>query len=51
MPRSISASMATSAGSGIFFLPATSFTAERKHADQPAANSCSGFGRCSARSP
>jgi hypothetical protein len=29
----------------------TSFTAERKHADQPAANSCSGFGRCSARSP
>lgn len=39
VPRSISASMATSAGSATFFLPATSLIAERKHADQPAANS------------
>jgi hypothetical protein len=32
--------MATSAGSEILFLPATSFIAERKHVDQPAANNC-----------
>jgi hypothetical protein len=43
VPRSTSASIATSAGSGIFFLPATSLIAERKHVDQPAANSCSGL--------
>src|SRR6266403_793298 len=43
VPRSTSASMATSAGSETFFLPATSLIAERKHADQPAANSCSGL--------
>src|SRR5437899_3793934 len=43
VPRSTSASIATSAGSETFFLPATSLIAERKHADQPAANSCSGL--------
>src|SRR5438128_8232940 len=42
--RSISASMATSAGSETFFLPATSLIAERKHADQPAANRLLGVG-------
>src|SRR5205823_2290587 len=35
--------MATSAGSVTFFLPATSLIAARKHADHPAANSCSGL--------
>src|SRR6266436_1261718 len=43
VPRSTSASIATSAGSETFFLPATSLIAGRKHADQPAANSCSGL--------
>ena len=43
MHRSISASMATSAGSVTFILLATSPIALMKQADQPAANNCSGF--------
>src|SRR5262245_51607123 len=35
--------MARSAGRATFRLPATSSTALRKQADQPAANNCSGF--------
>src|SRR5580658_7337945 len=35
--------MATSAGRAILFLRASSFIALRKHADQPAANNCSGL--------
>src|SRR5262245_56170465 len=35
--------MARSAGSAVFLLPATSSSALRKQADQPAANSCSGL--------
>src|SRR5882724_9394422 len=41
--KSISASMATSAGSLIFMRLATSPIALMKQADQPAANNCSGF--------
>src|SRR5688500_10250658 len=43
VPRSTSASTANSGGSVTFDLPATSLMAERKHADQPAARSCSGL--------
>src|SRR5580698_2592218 len=35
--------MATSGGRSIFFLAATIFIADRKQADQPTANNCSGF--------
>src|SRR5262245_29871098 len=35
--------MATSSGKSIFFLPAMSLIADRKHVDQPAANNCSGL--------
>src|SRR5580698_9577871 len=42
-PRSIKASMAGSAGSATYILPATILRADRKQADQPAANNCSGL--------
>src|ERR1700748_3899769 len=43
LPRSISASTATSAGSFTFILLATTPIALMKQADQPAANNCSGL--------
>src|SRR5882757_1121338 len=43
VPRSTSGSMATSAGSRTFILAATILIADRKQADQPTANSCSGL--------
>jgi hypothetical protein len=44
VPRSTSASTATSPGSAIFMLRATRPIAPMKQADQPAANNCSGVG-------
>src|SRR5580693_6722968 len=43
VPRSTSVSMESSAGNLTFFLAATIFSADRKQADQPTANNCSGL--------